>query len=359
MSFSFSRRPICLGVAIVVLGGLLVCRAQPGGKERGWPIEFSAPRSGESTNRLNPITSKRDGLRHLEEDLNQTPRPLTPQSSLDGVIARPNRPQAAPVIQSKRAKELLERRKNWMFMSPEEMMAGPTAEEVLKAPQYGADGQEKKETPIFDRFYRNMGRKRPGTDNLTQSKDDDLFGAPSKSNSRDESATQDDSKLPGGLRESAETLKKLFESGSSDNPFVQTEARGNLMDTFGPVAKPLTKEEVQEHKKYMDGYRSVVDSSWRPPAVGPAGNPLAIPADTAPSAWKAAAGLPNSSSLAPSRGFDAQSAVVNPMLGPPELPNVNAQALGQTRSAVALPSFESRRVAPVAPTFMAPSRSFR
>jgi len=359
MSFSFSSRQICLGAAAVALGGLLVCSAQAGDKERGWPIEFSAPRSDEGTTNLNQFTSKKDGLKQLEEDFYQPPQSFAPQSSLDGVVARPNRPPAGPVIQNKRVKELLERRKNWIFMSPEELMAGPTAEEILKAPQYGADGQEKKETPMFDRYYRGLGKKRSGANNLTQSKDDDLFGTPSKSNSRDELATQEDSKLPSGLRETAETLNRLFESVAGNNPFVQGETHGSLVDTFGLVVTPLSKEQVQEHKKFMDKYHSMVDPSWRLPVVAAPGNPLAIVADAATPAWKPAAGLPSSPSLAPSKGLNAQLDVVNPMLGPPGPPDVNAQAIGQARSTAALPKVESTRVAPVAPTFTAPNRAFR
>ena len=51
--------------------------------------------------------------------------------------------------------------------------------------------------------------------------------------------------------------------------------------------------------------------------------------------------------------------VINPLLGPAALPDVNAQALGQTRPTPALPTVEPTRVAPLAPKFTAPKRSFR
>ena len=124
---AFSRQ-ICLGATILVLSGLLVCNAQPGGKQRGRPIEFSVPRSDEVTTNLHQLMSKPDGLKQLEEDLYKPLQLFAPQSSLDGVVALPTRPPPTPVIQNKRVKEMLERRKNWVFMSPEDLLAAPTVE---------------------------------------------------------------------------------------------------------------------------------------------------------------------------------------------------------------------------------------
>ena len=104
------------------------------------------------------------------------------------MVAPPARPAATPAIQSKRVKELLERRKNWVFMSPEDLVGAPTVEEILKAPELGPDGQEKKELPALERYYERLATKRSATDNPLQPKNDDLFGTPGQSKSRDERA---------------------------------------------------------------------------------------------------------------------------------------------------------------------------
>src|ERR1035438_7832501 len=128
---------------------------------------------------------------------------LAPKGSLKGVVAPPVRPPATSAIQSKRAKELLERRKNWIFSPPEDLLAGPTVDGILKSPRYDANGQEKKDLPPMLEYYRRMAPKRPGLDNYGQSKSDDLFGPPKASNLRDQLASRDDSNLPSGIRESA------------------------------------------------------------------------------------------------------------------------------------------------------------
>jgi hypothetical protein len=282
-----------------------------------------------------------------------------PQGSLGGVVARPTRPPATPTIQSKRVKELLDRRKNWVFISPEDFVGAPTVEEILKAPARGTDGQEEKDRPAVERYYEHLAIKQAAANNPAQSKEDELFSPPSQSNSRDELSVQEDSKLPSSLRESAEALKKLFEPGGRDNPFVQGAAHGSLSDTFGLGNNTLSKEQMQDQKKFMDEYRSVLDPTWHPPTVAVPGGSLAIFADTPGAKVKPAAGLPSASSPALYHGFEAQADVLNPMLGPPGLADVNAQALGQTRPTPVLPGMEPTRATPVAPSFDAPRRSFR
>jgi hypothetical protein len=359
MSFRLCTLQVCRATVTLALTGLLVCSARAAERQRGRPIEFSVPRSGEVTTNLHQLTNKKDGLRQLEEDLYKPLQSFTPKSSLEGVVAPSVRPPAPSVMQNKRVKELLERRKNWVFMTPEDLVGGPTVDEILKTPQFGADGQEKKDLPAFERYYQRLAAKRPAMNKPTQAGDDELFGAPRKSNPQDNLASPDDSDLPSGLRESAEALKKLFEPGGNDSPFARATAHSDFSDTFGLGANTLSKEQLHEHQKFMDEYRSVVDPSWRPPAVATPGNPLAIVADTAPSAGKPPAVLPSLPSPAPRRGLDAQSDVINPMLGPVGLPDVNAQALGQTRPTPAFPQVGSTRVAPATPTFTVPKRSFR
>jgi hypothetical protein len=360
MSFRFSSLQIWLAAATLVLSGLLVGNALTRSKERGRPIEFSLPKSDEVTTNLHELTSKKDSLKQLEEDLYKPLESFSPKSSLEGVVAPPPRTPSAPPIQSKRVKELLERRKNWAFVSPEDLVGAPTVEEVLKTPQIGPDGQEKKELPAVERYYRRLSNKRVEPDNPLQPKNEDLFGMPSKSDARDDRDSQEDSIIPSGVRESLQTLNKLVESDRSDGRFYRAAPHRDLSDTFDLGNQPLSKEQMQEHKKLMDDYRSMVDPSWHPPAVATPENLLTtLAADAvASSAEKPPVGLPSSLSPAPPTAFEVQMDVTSPRLGPAELPDVNAHALGQTRSAPVLPTSDPTRVPPPAPTFAVPKRAF-
>ena len=203
MSTRLSSLRICFGLVSVAVSGLLLCSAHAGGKDRGRPIEFSEPKSDEVTTNLHQLTSKKDGLKQLEEDLYTPLQMFAPKSSLEGVAAPPVRPTTGPTIQSKRAKEMQERRKNWIFMTPEEMLAGPTVDEILKSPKYDANGREIKKLAPMEQYYRRLAAKRLGWDNFGRSKDEDQFGRPKTSTLRDQLDSHDDSDLPSGLRESA------------------------------------------------------------------------------------------------------------------------------------------------------------
>jgi hypothetical protein len=347
---------ICFGLAAMAASSLLLCSAQAGGKQRGRPIDFSEPRSDEVTTNLHQLTSKKDGLKQLEEDLYKPLQLFSPKSSLEGVVAPPPRPPSGSVIQSKRAKELLERRKNWVFMSPEDLLAGPTVEEILKSPQYDVNGQDKKDLPPLAGYYRRLAAKRAGGDHSSPSKSDDLFNPPKTSNPLDQLATHDDANLPSGLRESALALKQLSEADAGADRFGQSVKRNSFSDTFGLDGNAPSKEQGLAHQKYMDEYRSVVEPGWQRPVAASSFGPLPSLADAARPAGSPApslGGLPNS---APHKGLEAQMDITHPLLGPAGLPDLNAQALGKPRQALALPTVESPKM--VAPTFAAPKRSF-
>ena len=342
MSFRLSSPRICLGAATLAVGGLLVCDAQPQRQAAaGGPSSFPCPESDEVTTNLHQLMSQPDGLKQLEEDLYKPPQ------SLDaGEFAgwrgrfRPAR-AATSVIQNKRVKEMLERRKNWVFMSPEDLLAAPTVEEILKAPELGPDGQEKKELPAMEHYYQRLATKRSAADNPSQTKNEELFGSPGQSKPRDELAVQDDSNLPSGLKESAQALKKLFEPGSSDSPFAQGAAHGSLSDTFGLGDNTLSKEQMRRTRSTWTNIapwwtRVGIRPPW--PSRQSAGQPrrYGSPQGTAGPPWRP-------SGTTPARGLEAQADVLNPMLGPAALPDVNAQALGQTRPAPALPKVEPTR----------------
>src|SRR5438309_368181 len=130
MSLRLSSFQVSPSIAIAA-AGLLVYGAHGADTRRGRSIEFSEPRSAEVITNLNQLTAKKDGLKQLEEDLYRPLQTFTPKSSLDGFFDPPERPRSAAVVPSKRARELLERKRNWIFLDPDDDSAGPTAESIF------------------------------------------------------------------------------------------------------------------------------------------------------------------------------------------------------------------------------------
>jgi hypothetical protein len=240
-------------------------------------------------------------------------------------------------------------------MRPEDLIAAPTVEDILKAPDFGTRDRDKDDLGAMGQYYRRLANKNPASKRPGQSADDDLFGPPKKSNPTDETAAQNDSDLPPDLKESAQALKKMFDIDKTGDASDRVVTRSSFADPFGVSVRTPSKEQVLEHKKFMDDYHTLVDPTWHPVA---APNPFNLPGGlsaTPQSGKNPASGFANSPSLAPHHGLDAQMDVVNPLLGPVGLPDLNARAVGQSRSALALPTFEAPKV--VAPTFTAPKRS--
>ncbi len=356
MSYQLLSLSGCRALAILAMSGLWVCPVQGGGKERGRAIEFSAPKSDEVTTNLHQLTSKKDSLKQLEEDLYKSVQTFAPKSSLEGVEAPPARAPAGPVIPNKRVKELLERRKNWAFVNPKDLMSGPTAEEILKVPEYGADGQEKKSVSLVEQYYEQLGAKRAGGMGPSQpkDKDDGRFGAPNKSKQRDDPAARDDANLPTGLMESEQALKKFFESNPGDGGLAPTPARNPFSDIFGLGDPAPSREKALEHKKLMEEFHHILDFSQQPAssANSPGGSSDAT-------RWSAnpVSGLEGSWGSSRRDGFGTQLGAINPILTPSGPPDVNAQALGQSSLTPAVPK-DLPKVAPPTPTFTAPRRAF-
>ena len=355
MSIRHSGLRIGWGMAAALWCALAVCGAQAADRNGGRPIEFTSARSDEVTTNLHQFSSKNANLKQLEEDINQPFRSFNPESSLEGVTAPiPQRP-APSLIESKRAKELLERRRNWVFMRPGDLVAEPTIEDILKAPDYGTGDHDKFDLGAMGQFYNRLATKRSSLDRPSESADDDLFGPPKKPNATDDVAAQSDLILPAELKESALALKKKFDLDKIDDPSARSGVRSSFSDPFGLGISTPSKEEAEQHKKFMDGYRELVDPTWRPTA---APNPFSKPvgfADATQPAKSPGSGFATAASPATHRALDAQADILNPILGPPGLPDVNARALGQSRPTLAAPTFATPKI--VAPTFAAPKRS--
>ena len=182
-------------------------------KPRGSSIEFSDSASSVSTN-LNQLGRKADSLKQLEQDLFKPFKVFSPKSSLDGVSLPPPRVVTSPAIQNKRVKELIERRKNWIFMSPEDFAPGTTAAEIFKLPEYDESGQEKEKESKLDRFYRNMDRE---SGDEGENPDDEIFPLRKKKKPHEEFSSTDEEEEENAplkaLRDSEKSLKTMFDQG--------------------------------------------------------------------------------------------------------------------------------------------------
>ncbi len=123
----------------------------------GVPIQFSTPRQEVATTNLTEYTDPSHGdLRKLEAELNKPARLPGRNSELEFLAPLP-RPPAGPVIQSKKVRELLDRRKNWAFDNAEDEILGLKSDDPWK--EFELDDLERDQTaksPVFEKFYRGL-----------------------------------------------------------------------------------------------------------------------------------------------------------------------------------------------------------
>lgn len=263
--------------------------------------------------------------------------------------------------QSKRAKELLERRRDWVFMTPEDLLGAPTVEEILKLPEYGPDSLQKKDLPAMERYYQSLLSKPTSKSEPSLTKEEEWLNFAIEPTRREIAPDSDSEELnlPDGIREIAEAVRNAFESTRSDPPASDPTPLSSFSDPFRLATKPRSQEKLLEHQKLMDEYRTIVDPSWRPPAATRA---LPRPAfglaeGAAQTAQTPLAELTGRSPAFP-KNPDFLPDLANPVLGPKPLPDLSAEAFDQTKSASAVPTLQPRRIIPRPPDFTAPKRPF-
>jgi hypothetical protein len=272
----------------------LFCTRTPAADQRPPPrrssIEFSQPRSDTVSTNLNQLGTKRNSLKELEDDLLR-PFQAMPKGSLDGVMApsiRPAQPAPSPA-QIQRARELLKRREDWVFMLPEDMVSGLTAEEIFDLRDLDPSRNDKETQSMLERFYERMREKEANGRGNRESEEDDFLGlrkSDRKRNSSDRNDFSDNKGKPdkpeSQLTESEKSLKRLFGDDSrSDGFFASSGKPTTFAEVFGFNSEATRERDKVAFEARREEFRQLLSL---PPAANGALEPeaLALPNDSAP-----------------------------------------------------------------------------
>ncbi len=314
-------------LSLAFVAGVAVCHAQTEGKTtHGRELELTEPMAKEAITNLNQL-SGHSSLRQLEDDLSKSLQPFAPKGSLDGVLAPQYVAPPRQIIRSQKLKDELEKRQNWMYLSPEDLLPGMDDADLLKL-QDATDATGKKKTPL-EQFYDRLEREQKGGTKSKLSSDDDPLST--KDPLRDDSDSMDDSKLPGRIRDTAQNLRKLLSQDNGLERYSDGNGRSSLSDFFGlGVAKVPTKEEIEKHKAYMDEFRKLLDGPT------PVGSPMPVTGDAfdpfkAANAIGMVPGANVNGLLAPASriGTDSAFGTLGTIPNPTVIPDANATVLNQ------------------------------
>jgi len=331
-------------VLALMIGGsiLLAHEAKAAEKQRGRSIEFSDRKSSEVATNLNQMGSRKDGLRQLEDDLGKPFQTFNPKSSLDGVFNVPTYPQPnGPVIPSKRARELLDKQKNWIFLTPEDIGGALKEEEIFKFRKYDKDGQEKKEATPLEKFMereeaeRNPNSKKNDKNEKMDSKEYDLTAFVKR---KEFKPGYDESALPESLRDSEQSLKKLFDSDSPSS-LAPVSPANSFSDVFGLGSSAALKPATENPN--IAKYRELLDQRAPVPA-----NPFGA--------------MSGVSSMSPLDSFGARhdSFTPAPAFGTVSLPTGPSFFDAKSLNPAPASRIDTPRIGPPTPTFAVPQRKF-
>jgi hypothetical protein len=253
-----SSRLVLLAVALIAGAGLDVCGVRAEEKKAA-PTELSGVRSGNAITNSPSFKPKQNGLRQLEQDLFKPFENFSPKGSLDGAYV-PSMPQpqpAAPAVQSKRAKELLERRRDWVFETPEEILANTSTDDVMNRREKDKEGDDKVKLSPLERFYERLYGKEKKRFAQKGKKREDISDTGKPAMLADDSEADDDSDLPLGVRETQREMKKLL-APKERKEDSSSEPASAFSDVFGLGKNMRSHEEMEMQKKRMDRYKELV-----------------------------------------------------------------------------------------------------
>ena len=356
-SFRYWRFRFCIILAVLALNTPLCGSLVAQSAWRGRPIEFSDPKGGGGYTNLQELGQRTDRLKQLEDELSRPLRAFSPDNSPQAVSVPFVRPSTAPVIQSKKLRDLMERRKNWAFLSPEDVLAGPTAEDIFGVPKYGADGQETSKTSALEQYFKNMDRRQGREAGLTKWSEEDLFGQRKMTDSDSRLASSSDSDMPSRVKDSAQALKQFLVPESGNNTFAPFVTHGSLLDIFGVGDKTLSPEQISAHKAYMQEFQKMLEGTPAASGINPV-DPLRAMSEVAREPVQPGGGLDNLLGITQRKRWGGQLEAIDPTLIPDASLDINAQLLNQWNPFSTLPKTESPRLTPPTPAFTAPRRSF-
>src|ERR1041385_3970880 len=256
---------------------------------RGRVIQFSEPKSEAANTNLDQSASSQNGLRSLDADLKSPFQIFGAGNSLDGVLA-PSMPRTpTPSLQSKKARELLEKKKNWWANSEAEMFGlKEKPEDLFKQPDYGIEGLDKKDKTSVERYYETRDRA-PGSTNSPSARSDarafTLDGASDSSGrltGRDQAASDPLASEPDSNSRKTEVKS---DSASASSAFAARASEKTFAGFFGFAGgdapdKPLEKDSAREAR--MNDFKQLFESHSTVPSAPFAGfNPVTAPSPAA------------------------------------------------------------------------------
>ncbi len=319
----------------------------------------SEMRGGNGATNASQVRLRNRELNQIEDQLRRSLESLAPDQSIDSTLSTYR--TAPPIVQpTRRERDELDRKKNWMFLTPEELAPTMSPQDFLRIK--GLEGEETaasgKGSTAMDRYFQRLEKRTASSLQPNPLSEEDLPGAvSSKKPAAQASVRRDEADEPAAVRRSENALRDLV-TASRDTPAASSIEPQLFGEAFN-ADQGKSFVDPDAHRAYMKEYEG-----WLKNAVGSSRgtDPLAGLPGSAPAASAAGAATrgPDLMGTGSRRSdFGSTAAAINPGLTPSPVPDPNARVLNQWNTMYEPPKLQTpATVAPTMPPAEAPRRKF-
>ena len=246
---------------------------------------------------------------------------------------------------------MIDRRKDWIFSTPEQLILGRDRDSAYTTETENSRTDESNQPKLtaMEEAYLKLVRPAANTSR----------------NDRDDRDLQDDSRVPAGLRDRENQLKLIL-SEVPGNGSSLSGVRAGGVDLLGVRNAPITEQNLVQ-KARAEEYRQLYglqspQASWKELIFPTPKTPETTPLSTGLSQSQSGNGILGSLNAAEPSNLFAPQTQVGMIPSAPQLADVNSRALNPAILSVGSMRIDTKplqpKPSPPPPTFLAPRRTF-
>ena len=341
MGFSFAYLKRVLPLAAAVLVAVFSAQAQRAGLGPGQPILFSSPESDTVFSNMPPLSPKPPESPDFGNTL-QAPSSFSFSGPPDDTPLLPDVPVVSPA-ETLRMQDLLDRRKNWMLLTPAEILGATTPEKILGIQEHDMAGRPKNLTAL-ERYTERQNQTPTVNTNIN------AFPTWNFSDKQPDPLNS----IPGGLGSPDNMANPLLNPAPDNQTFAGQNENNNWSKMFGSPPPPTVVTLAQQAN--MERFRQLLQpgSSSTAAAATPSlsGIKISLPQTALSSGLGQSALTPVGASFTPLNSGIGKPAEM------PKLPSIWSLSLTSPPSAAAWAPQPPPWLSPTPQPFAVPQRKF-
>jgi hypothetical protein len=258
-SFASLKWRLLLAVAALMMAAPAGAQTETRG---GQPILFSSPDNDTISTNVPSLAPKPPELSGLPDGIHAPDLHFSGSSPAAPLPPVPVAPVISPA-EAQRLQTLIDKRKNWTLLTPEEILDVPTPEKILGIQEYGADGLPEHES-LVARFYERQEHQLSPTTNATGFYDHSR--APDFSDSRPSPWTLGFLNVSNNSPANLTPINQFMGSAAANNTIFSQDPGDGWSSFFHPPAAKSSAPTPQQQTA-MEQFRQLLEPRSPPPTA--------------------------------------------------------------------------------------------